>query len=197
MPNHQLGPADTSDPYGLQHRKGPTQFLRKSVDSRAPNEEELGTIGAGTRIGNNGVGLGTLSNSIDMYDEYTIGSNRQPGLPPRKDYPDNMLKAQTSAPMLGDQSRLQSKMSINASYPEATESPIRRPVKDLTNDTEGVDNEQISSTAKATADKERILIIERNQLDNTQDAAKRADQPEAVGLSAHFDDRVVARILEE
>lgn len=196
MPNH-LGPVDTSDPYGLGHKRGPTQFLRKSVDSRAPNEEELGTIGAGTRIGHNGLGLGTLSNSIDMYDDYTIGSNRQPGLPTRKDQPGNMLKPQTSAPMLIDHARLQSKMSINASYADAADSPVKRPVKDLTNDTEGAVNEQVNSGAKVPTDKQRILIIERNQLDNTRDSAQRAEQPEGKGLSAHFDDRVVARILEE
>jgi len=79
----------------------------------------LGTIGAGTRAGNNALGLGSLSNS-DMYDDFGVGPNnagQRPGLAYRQGLPENMLLSQASAPVLEKAGRIESKMSIDASLP--------------------------------------------------------------------------------
>ena len=101
-----------------------------------PQEDELGTIGAGTRIGNNALGLGSLSNS-DMYDDFAMGlsnSNQRPGLARRPDFPPNMLNGKASAPVLEHAGHMESKMSINASLAAGLRSPPRTPGKEATHD---------------------------------------------------------------
>ena len=133
-----------SDPYGPSHKRIPsTQYLRKIAVFGQPREDELGTIGAGTRAGHNALGLGSLSNS-DMYDDFAIGlsnSNHRPGLAYGPDPAENMLMGQASAPML-EHAGMGSKMSINASLPAGGRSPPRTPGKEATADDGDPANEE-------------------------------------------------------
>jgi len=69
-----------------------------------------------------------------MYDDFPMGlvnSNQRPGLPYN---PDNILMSQASAPILEEAGGIESKMSINATWPVGVGSPPKTAGKELTQD---------------------------------------------------------------